>query len=150
MNGIPDHLLVWGELMANDAMRYHDYPRERIEHCGAAQFDHYYAHREAFDRTEWRRRHSIPIDVGLIMYGTINPPLCPHEPEIVRSVIAKMRSGEFRRRCYLWVRLHPQVVKGDSSHIIKPYMDMAAEDVRIEVPPVQSDQDTLHPPARKA
>ncbi len=140
MNGVPDHLLVWSDVMAADAVRYHDYPRQRIKWCGAAQFDHYHSHRATFDRDQWRRQQGIPKHVGLIVYGTINPPLCPHEPEIVKSIIAAMRGQRFRRPCHLWVRLHPQVVKGDSRHIIQPYLDLAAEDVRIEVPPVQSDQ----------
>ncbi len=139
MNGVPVHLIVWSDLMADDAMKYHDYPRERIQWCGAAQFDHYFNFRQHFDRSAWRTERGIPADAGLIVYGTINPPICPHEPQIVRSIIRQMREGQFPRTCHLWVRLHPQVVKGDSRHIIQPYLDMAAEDVHIEVPPVQSD-----------
>lgn len=140
MNGVPDRLLVWSALMASDAIHYHDFPAQRITWCGAAQFDHYFSHRTTFQRDRWRRQNGIPLDAGLILYGTINPPLAPHEPEIVRSLIRAMRGHRFGRRCHLWVRLHPQVVKGDSRHIIQPYMELAADDVRIEVPPVQSDQ----------
>jgi len=140
MNGVPDHLLVWSDLMREEAVTYHNFPEDRIHWCGAAQFDHYFGFRDHFDSDSWKREHGIPPDAGFIVYGTINPPICPHEPEIVKNIVDAMRAQRFQRPCYMWIRLHPQVVKGDYKHILQPYLDLAGDDVHVEVPPVQSEQ----------
>ena len=38
-----DRLLVWNELMREQAMRWHGYQPEDIRICGAPQFDGYFA-----------------------------------------------------------------------------------------------------------
>lgn len=136
MNGVPDSLLVWSELMADEAQEYHDYPRDRIHWTGAAQFDVYHQARARIDRCQWRRQNDVPEDAFLMMYGTINPGICPHELSIVQAVIEAMRSANMPRKPFLWVRLHPQVVNGPWRRTLKPFQDLAAPDVRIEVPPV--------------
>jgi hypothetical protein len=69
-------------------------------------------------------------------YGTINPGICPHEIAIVKTLIAAMRQATLSRRPYLWIRLHPQVVNGPWQRSLQPFLDLAAEDVYVEVPPV--------------
>ncbi|MBI2824152.1 MAG: hypothetical protein HYX69_05650 [Planctomycetia bacterium] len=140
MGGVPDHLLVWSDLMADEAVKYHDYPRNRIRWCGAAQFDHYCGLRERFDRLAWRRQHGVPDGRPLIVYGTINPALIPHEINILRQIVERMRAGAFRTKPYLWVRLHPQVIRGAFSTSLGPFRELAGEDARIEEPAVQSDK----------
>ena len=99
MGAVPDHLLVWSDLMADEAVRYHDFPRERIHWCGAAQFDHYFGLRDRLDRAAWRRAHGVPGDAALIVYGTINPAILPHEIEYPASRSSHaMRSGRFARQ----------------------------------------------------
>jgi hypothetical protein len=138
MGVVPDNLLVWSDLMAREAVKYHDFPADKIEWCGAAQFDHYHGWRERFDRLAWRRSHGIADDTPLIVYGTINPALLPHEVNILRSIVKAMRQNRFHRKPYLWVRLHPQVVKGQYSQSLAPFQELAADDVHIEEPAVQS------------
>jgi hypothetical protein len=140
MNGVPDHLLVWSDVMSREAIEYHDYPEERIRWTGAAQFDHYHRHRERFDRGAWRRERGIPEDAALIMYGTINPTILPHEFEIVRQLATALESGCARRRSHLWIRLHPQMVKGPDRTSVEPYRSLAGSQVTVEEPPVQSSQ----------
>ncbi len=60
MGARPDHLLVWSDLMAKEAVQYHNFPRDRIQWCGAAQFDHYLHFREHFDRAAWRQKEGVP------------------------------------------------------------------------------------------
>jgi hypothetical protein len=139
MGAIPDQLLVWSDLMADEAVQYHDYPREQIQWVGAAQFDHYYQARDSFDRTAWRAQHGIAADTPVIMYGTINPGIVPHEHQIVSEIVQAMRAGEFVRRPHLWIRIHPQAVKGYYRQNLDLYYQLAGPDVTIEVPPVQSE-----------
>lgn len=140
MGAVPDHLLVWSDLMADEAVEYHDYPRKNITWTGAAQFDQYLEVRESFDAAAWRRNHGIASDACLIVYGTINPAVLPHEPAIVQQIVAAMRDGRFRSRPHLWLRLHPQVVGGQYAQSLEPYRALAGPDVTVEAPPVQSEQ----------
>lgn len=133
----PDQLLVWSELMRDEAVRYHGFASERITWCGAAQFDHYHGFRRRFDRTDWRRTQGIPDDAALLVYGTINPALVPHELRLVRELVAAANAGAFRRPAYVWVRLHPQVIQGAWKHDLGGYRELAGPRVRIEEPPVR-------------
>gem|GEM_PF-1072710 len=138
MGAVPDELLVWSDLMAREAVQYHGFPADHIHWCGAAQFDHYAGYRDRFDRLAWRRSHGIADDTPLIVYGTINPVLLPHEVNILRSIVRAMRENRFKRKPHLWIRLHPQVVKGAFAQSLAPFKALAADDVHIEEPEVQS------------
>ena len=87
MGARPDHLLVWSDLMAKEAVQYHNFPRDRIQWCGAAQFDHYLHFREHFDREAWRQKEGVPTGRPPIVYGTINPWIMPHEFQTVRQIV---------------------------------------------------------------
>lgn len=136
MNGIPDQLLVWSKLMADEAVEYHDFPRDKIFETGAAQFDIYYQAKKTTDIPAWRRKYRVPTDAFLMMYGTINPGICGHELDILKALIAKMRTTQLPRKPFLWVRLHPQVVNGAWKSSLAPFQQLEADDVHIEVPPV--------------
>ncbi len=132
MGARPDHLLVWSDLMADEAVHYHDFPRERIQWCGAAQFDHYHGLRQRFDRAAWRRRHGIADHEGLLVYGTINPQIMPHEINVVRRIAELVNEGRFRRPCHVWIRLHPQVVQGNTKIVLEPYQALVGPRVHLE------------------
>lgn len=136
MNGVPDHLLVWSDLMAREARQYHDFPGEKIHWTGAAQFDLYHHAERGFDRSSWRAGHGVPQDAFLMMYGTINPGICGHEIEILRSIISEIRTGNYPQKPYLWIRLHPQVVNGPWKTSLQGFQDLAADDVYVETPAV--------------
>ncbi|MFK7769662.1 MAG: hypothetical protein AB8B55_20810 [Mariniblastus sp.] len=137
MNGVPDHLLVWSDLMADEAVKYHDYPRENIQWTGAAQFDIYGEYQNGFDAKKWKSENGIPADRQLMVYGTINPAICPHEIEIVNSIIRVIKSGKLSKKVHLWIRLHPQVVQGPFKKSLQPFLDLESEFVHVEVPPVR-------------
>jgi hypothetical protein len=136
MGTVPDQLLVWSDLMAEEAVQYHDYPRERISWVGAAQFDHYANFEQNFDRLAWRRAQGIPDDAALLMYGTINPSIVPHEPNIVRGIVEQIQAGQFQRPIHLWIRLHPQVVQGYYKRDLSEYEKFAGPNITVEKPPV--------------
>ncbi len=140
MSAWPDYLLVWSKLMADEAVFYHNYPKERIFWSGAAQFDHYFGFRDKFDRTAWRRHHGVPPDTDMIFYGTINPAILPHEYEIVKQIAEAVETGIFETPKFLWIRLHPQVVKGCYAKTLEPYLRLASSKVKVEIPPVRSEK----------
>lgn len=136
MGAVPDQLLVWSDLMAEEAVHYHNYPSERITWVGAAQFDHYANFAQSFDRLAWRRAHGIADDAALLMYGTINPALVPHESNIVRGIVEQIRAGKFDKPIHLWIRLHPQVVQGYYAENLSDYTNLASPTITVEKPPV--------------
>lgn len=140
MGARPDHLLVWSDLMAHEAVMYHSFPRERIQWCGAAQFDYYYQFRQRFDRDAWRKREGIPEGRPLIVYGTINPWIMPHEIHTVRQIVEAIESGKFKVKPLLWIRMHPQAVRGEFRCAVDPFRKLVGPSVRIEEPPVQSEK----------
>ncbi|MGC4006761.1 MAG: hypothetical protein QM811_28000 [Pirellulales bacterium] len=137
MGAKPDDLLVWSDLMRDEAVRYHQFPQNRIQWCGAAQFDHYFEYKQRFDQAAWRRTNGIPESAALLVYGTINPALVPHEQRLVEELADAVRRDVFVKPTYLWVRLHPQVVQGFWSHDLGGYRALAGERIRIEEPPVR-------------
>lgn len=136
MGAVPDQLLVWSDLMAEEAVHYHNYPRERITWVGAAQFDHYAKFLQSFDRLAWRRAHGIADEKALLLYGTINPALVPHEFNIVRGIVEQMKDGKFDKPIHLWIRLHPQVVQGYYKQNLTDYEQLAGPSITVERPPV--------------
>lgn len=122
--------------MAEEAVHYHNYPREQITWVGAAQFDHYANFMQSFDRLAWRRAHGIADDAALLMYGTINPALVPHEINIVRGIVEQIRAGKFSKPIHLWIRLHPQVVQGFYKQGLSEYEQFASPTITVEKPPV--------------
>ena len=124
--------------MANEAVEYHDYPRENIQWTGAAQFDIYDEYRNKnFDAEKWKSENGVPANHQLMVYGTINPAICPHEIEIVNSIIRVIESGKLSKKVYLWIRLHPQVVQGPFKQSLQPFLDLESDSVHVEVPPVR-------------
>lgn len=136
MGAVPDQLLVWSDLMADEAVHYHNYPRERITWVGAAQFDHYANFAQGFDRLAWRRAHGVADNAALLMYGTINPALVPHEINIVRGIVDQIQAGKFSKPIHLWIRLHPQVVQGYYKQGLSDYEKLASPTITVEKPPV--------------
>ncbi len=137
MGAMPDELLVWSQLMADEAVELHHFPREHTYWSGAAQFDHLAGFRDSFDRAEWRRSQGVPDNAKLLMFGTINPGVMPQQVEILRQLAAAVEQQQFAEPCYLWIRLHPQVVQGHWKESIDQYLALAGPNVKVEVPPVR-------------
>jgi hypothetical protein len=58
----------------------------------------------------------------------------------LREITDAIKSGRFKHKCFLWIRLHPQVVKGPYSLSLEPFMELAGPQVKVEIPPVQSEK----------
>lgn len=140
MGAVPDHLLVWSRLMAEESREYHDFREENVTICGSPQFDIYSERASNEAKAQWRAVNGIPSDAALIVYGTINPAILPHEHKLLKCVIESLRTLDLDRRLYVWVRVHPQAVRGEYSGSLSKFESLAASDVIIEKPPVQSEK----------
>ena len=146
MGATPDHLLVWSDLMAGEAIEHHNFPEKRIHWCGLRSSIIYQGVRERFDRMAWRREHGVPEGRPLVVYGTINPALLPHELNILRQIVTDSWFGR-NIRCipisgFACTRRSSAVTTAMS---LAPFRELAGPDVFIEEPPVQSDKLPLGP-----
>jgi hypothetical protein len=137
MGAQPDELLVWSQMMAHEAVELHHFPPAHTYWTGAAQFDHLAGFRETFDRDQWRRSQGVPENAKLLMFGTINPGVMPQQVILLRELAAAVEKNQFAQPCYLWIRLHPQVVQGYWKQDIESYLALAGPSVKVEVPPVR-------------
>ena len=136
MSTQPEYLLVWSDLMRDEAIRYHDFSGEIVE-VGAAQFD---VHRRVAERAEaaaFRAQHRIPSDAELVVWGTIDNGVYPNQIELLREYASRVARQQGSK--YLWIRVHPQSVHGKDAHLVDAYRALAAPNIRLELPPVLSD-----------
>lgn len=150
MSAQPNSLLVWSELMAQEAIDLHGFPPGNIHNTGAAQFDHYQVRMDPARIIDWKRQNGIPDQSKLIVYGTINPALLPHEQSIVSELSKALCTCRDSADYFLWVRLHPQMVKGPYAVEIEALFELQGKNVRIELPEVQSEILSWDLPAKDA
>ena len=130
----------WRDLMADEAMQYRQFPGAAHPLVWRPAVRQLPGHPRAIRPDGGRREHGVPEGRPLVVYGTINPALLPHEPNILKQIIATASSSSYSKRPFFWIRLHPQVVRGYYATSLQPYRDMAGPDVFVEEPPVQSEK----------
>lgn len=136
MGAQPGHLLVWNQLMADEARQYHEFAGP-ITEVGAAQFDVYRQVGASFDGAGFRREQELPEGARLIVWGTINEDIYPGQMQLLRRYATEIERGPEGR--VLWVRVHPQSVTGPHAALAREYLALASERVRIEIPAVASE-----------
>ena len=138
MSAQPDHLLVWSDLMRDEAIRYHNFEGTIVE-VGAPQFDVYPRVRARLDVAEFRRRHGVPEGVPLVVWGTINNDIYPNQLDLLRRFVHTLEN-QGRGDKFVWVRVHPQTVSGVHRDLTAAYKELESDRVRIELPQVQSEK----------
>ena len=103
-----DRLVVWNELMKQQAMAFHGYRDEEITLAGTPQWDLYF--REGATRPREVFFQSIGADPtrALLTLTTTPYELYSHHPHTIRILRAAMDSGAFGRPAQLLVRVHPR------------------------------------------
>jgi|KBSSwiStaDraftv2_1062776.scaffolds.fasta_scaffold108158_2 hypothetical protein len=107
-----DRLVVWNDLMRDQAIELHGYQPEEIRVAGVPQFDGYFRSlrdgqpgltREAFFR-------SIGADPSrrLVTLTTTPRELYPHHDHVLRVLMAAVESGRLPHPAQVLVRLHPR------------------------------------------
>jgi hypothetical protein len=107
-----DRLVVWNDLMRDQAIELHGYQPEEIRVAGVPQFDGYFHSlrdgqpgltREAFFR-------SIGADPSrrLVTLTTTPRELYPHHDHVLRVLMAAVESGRLPHPAQVLVRLHPR------------------------------------------
>jgi len=102
----PDRLLVWNEVMANEAHSMHDIPRAKIDVVGGPQYELYRTLAKTTSSTEFRERLDISPSTHIITYATNNEWIHPDEESLVEVLLHKVIEGYFNDSL-LVLRLHP-------------------------------------------
>ena len=123
-----DRLIVWNEVMKQEAIQFLGYDRDDVKVSGVPQFDLY-----ASDRTIMTREQFIRIIGGdqkkkILTYTTGTPQLSAAEPDIVEIIYNAIKSGEIKGPCQLILRLHPRRNIEDFSKLIEK------EDLIVQTP----------------
>jgi CDP-Glycerol:Poly(glycerophosphate) glycerophosphotransferase len=103
-----DRLLVWNELMRDQAISLHGYRAEEIRICGAPQFDAYFARGTTTTRDAFFRRIGADPARALITVTTTPRSLYAHHDHVVRQLSEAIVSGRIARPAQVLVRLHPR------------------------------------------
>ena len=100
-----DRLVVWNEIMKQQAIALHGYSPEAVRVAGAPQFDPHF--RVRTPRAEFFRRIGADPSRKLIALTTTPRSLHSHHDHVLRVLAAAMDSGQLANAQVL-VRLHPR------------------------------------------
>jgi CDP-glycerol glycerophosphotransferase (TagB/SpsB family) len=137
-----DRLLVWNEIMKEQAVSLHGYDPSAISVAGAPQFDPHF--RARTPRDEFFARIGADPDRRLIALTTTPRSLYGHHDHVLRVLVRAMESGQIANAQVL-VRLHPRDEFdayrefANTPHVIieKPFRDTVkvADGLAIDVMP---------------
>ncbi|HKG16587.1 MAG TPA: hypothetical protein VKA96_02740 [Solirubrobacteraceae bacterium] len=103
----PDLTIVWSQRMAEQIVRHHDYPRERILVGGVPHFDPYLRADGLPSRDELFARMGLDPQRRLILFATRSPASYPHSPVVAEALARTVSDGALGHPAQLVVRLHP-------------------------------------------
>ncbi len=102
-----DRLVVWNEIMKDQAVRLHGYRPEAISVAGAPQFDVHFRAQARCTRAEFFQRISADPSRKLIVLTTTPRSLYRHHDYVLRELSAAIEGGPLAGAQVL-VRLHPR------------------------------------------
>lgn len=135
----PSHLVVWNDIMKNEAISLYGFAPNTVHVCGGLQFDIYSDGPTDAERSAVFRRLDINAACPFVVVGTITPRYFAKNVEIVEILDKAVACGRLPRDLQIVVRLHPQVVDdpvfGDN---LDQYHDLVASSprVRLSIPRV--------------
>ncbi|MDA0991279.1 MAG: hypothetical protein O3A51_11080 [Verrucomicrobia bacterium] len=105
---VPDHVLVWNDIMRNEVVRYHDVPAERVSVTGISQWDDYFRDDSpVLPRAAFFERYSLSSEHRTIYFAMTTPTHYKHNITLARLLLEAIRDGRIRYPAQLLVRLHP-------------------------------------------
>jgi hypothetical protein len=102
-----DRLIVWNELMREQAVAFHGYWPDEVRLAGAPQWDLYFRSRAGDTRDAFFRRIGADPSRKLVTLTTTPRELYRHHDHVLRVLIEGIRSGAWCASQIL-VRLHPR------------------------------------------
>ncbi len=103
-----DRLLVWNDLMKQQAVDLHGYTPAEVRIAGTPQWDLYFRDGTITSREAYFRQIGADPSCKLITVTTTPRELYPHHDHVLRVLMRAMASGVWREPAQLLVRLHPR------------------------------------------
>jgi CDP-glycerol:poly(glycerophosphate) glycerophosphotransferase len=103
-----DRLVVWNQLMKQQAVELHGYRPEEVRVTGTPQWDLYFRGDRGSTRDMFLRRIGADPSRKLITLTTTALELYPHYDRVLRVMIEAMARGRWRYPCQILVRVHPR------------------------------------------
>ena len=101
----PTKLLVWNELMKEQAIRLHSIPEDNVKVVGVPQYEWYRKLSLDCDETSFRKRYKIPNNHIIITYTAGAKRVYPDEEFFVEELYNYILS---QKKMILILRLHPE------------------------------------------
>ncbi len=102
---LTDYVLVWGEYMKEEAVKYQLYPKGRIFEVGVPQFDIYLTREGLKPKEEFLRTMGLESQRKTIIFGSEGK-VTPYDPEIVAGIADMIERNELVEPCQVLVRPH--------------------------------------------
>lgn len=103
-----NRLVVWNELMRQQAIDLHGYQPDETRLTGVQHWDHYFRDGVTISREAFFRRVGADPARKLITVTTTPRELYPHHDHVLRVLLAAIRRGAFAQATQVLVRLHPR------------------------------------------
>ncbi len=101
-------LIVWNELLREQAVRYHGYRSDQIDVVGVPQFDLYADPSAGSDRERFLATIGAPADRRILTVATTPPSIYPDHVAVIRTLDEAIRRGDLPSDLHILVRLHPR------------------------------------------
>jgi hypothetical protein len=103
-----NRLIVWNELMKQQAIELHGYDADQIRVAGTPQWDRYFREGVTISRDAFFRRIGAKPGRKLLTVTTTPRELYPHHDHILRVLLEAIRKQRFAEPAQVLVRLHPR------------------------------------------
>jgi hypothetical protein len=103
-----NRLIVWNELMKQQAIEFHGYQRDEVRVAGTPQWDGYFKDGAVAARETFFRRIGADPTRKLVTLTTTPRELYAHHDHVLRVLIRAMTSGAWKHGAQVLVRLHPR------------------------------------------
>jgi hypothetical protein len=109
VHDLPEQLIVWNDLQADEAVELQGVPRERVRVTGSSAYDHWFEWRPSRSREELCREVGLRADRPIVLYVCSSPFVARNEVDFVLSWIRALRErGGPLAEAGVLVRLHPR------------------------------------------
>ncbi len=107
----PDYLLVWNEIMVEEAIELHAFTRDRVVMTGPLQFDNFFDPHFRQEEDFFHAKFKIEKGRPIIAFGTITPRYFKYNLDILEILREFIQDGRIKGNPKVVVRIHPQVVR---------------------------------------
>jgi hypothetical protein len=109
---MPDKLIVWNDIMKQEAMQLYKYPEDDIFVAGSPQYDYYFNKDRFCSKDEFFKRIGADAGKKLISYAASGTALFADEREVMEKLCDSVENGEIAFPAQLLIRLHQTTDEG--------------------------------------